>query len=212
MGRWDPDAEGRLKQAAFALYVERGYADVTVAEIAAAAGLTRRTFFRYFPDKREILFAGAHTFQAAVVTAVAEAPHDRALIDVLVTALAAGSAQLAVHRPYARGRRDLIASSLDLQERELAKMASLTTAVTAALYHRGATLLRARLVAHTGVAAFTTAYDRWLDDDQTAELPALIHQSLGELRDALHPHRAGAPRRRTGTGITAVVAPDVRSG
>ncbi len=212
MGRWDPDAEGRLKQAALALYLERGYADVTVAEIAAAAGLTRRTFFRYFPDKREILFAGAHTFQDAVVTAVTDAPHDRAPVDVLVTALAAGSAQLAVYRPFARGRRDLIASSLDLQERELAKMASLTTAVTTALYRRGATKLRARLVAHAGVAAFTTAYDRWLDDEQTADLPALIHQSLDELRDALHPRRAAAPRRRTATAIAPVVVHEVRSG
>ena len=59
MGRWEPDARGRLVKAAMELYGERGFEQTTVAEIAERAGLTERTFFRHFADKREVLFAGA---------------------------------------------------------------------------------------------------------------------------------------------------------
>jgi len=185
MGRWDPDAGGRLQQAALELYLERGYSDVTVAEIAESVGLTKRTFFRYFADKREVLFAGAQEFQAGVLTAVSEAAEDVAPIDVVVTALAGSGAQLAQYGQSARGRRDLIASSADLQERELIKMASLTKAVTEALRHRGADPLQASLTAQAGVAAFTTAYDRWIDQDGATDFPTLVHQCLDEYRRAI---------------------------
>jgi AcrR family transcriptional regulator len=185
MGRWDPDAGGRLQQAAMALYLERGYADVTVAEIAAAAGLTKRTFFRYFADKREVLFAGAPVFQAHVVEAVAGAPKHVPGIDAAVTALADGGAQLAQYGQYARARRDLIASSADLQERELIKMASLTTAIAGALRERGTDATRAHLTAQASVAAFTTAYDRWIDADGAGNLPALVQHTLDDLRSAI---------------------------
>ncbi len=168
-----------------ALYLERGYQEVTTAEIAERAGLKKRTFFRYFADKREVLFAGAEAFQAGVVTAVAEADEDVLPIDAVVTALADGGAQLAQYDEFARGRRDLIASSGDLQERELIKMASLTAAVAEALRARGVDALRATLTAQAGVAAFTTAYDRWIDEDGAPDFPALVHQSLDELRRAI---------------------------
>lgn len=184
MGRWDPDAEGRLKQAALALYLERGYPNVTVAQIATSVGLTKRTFFRYFPDKREVLFGGAQMFHSGVVAAVHGAADDLPPIDAVIAALVAGCEQLAPYRQFARGRRDLIASSTDLQERELSKMAALTEALTAALQDRGTEPLHASLTAHAGVVAFTTGYACWVDDD-TSELPALIHQSLQELRRAL---------------------------
>lgn len=171
-----------------ALYLERGYADVTVAEIAAAAGLTRRTFFRYFADKREVLFAGASAFEARVVAAVRAAPDGAAPIDAVVAGLADGGAELARYGPYARSRRDLIASSPDLQERELIKTASLTAAVTAALTVRGLARAQAHLTAQAGVTVFTTAYDRWIDEDGAVELPALLRQTLDDLRRAV---RAG---------------------
>jgi AcrR family transcriptional regulator len=185
MGRWDPNAGGRLQQAAMALYLERGYDDVTTAEIAERAGLKKRSFFRYFADKREVLFAGAEAFQAHVVAAVADADADVSPIDAVVAALAAGGAQLAQYGEFARGRRDLIASSADLQERELIKMASLTAAVAEALRHRRVDALRATLTAQAGVAAFTTAYERWIDEDGASDFPALVHQSLDELRRAI---------------------------
>jgi AcrR family transcriptional regulator len=68
MSRWEPDARGRLGQAAIELYVERGFDDTTVADIAERAGLTERTFFRHFADKREVLFAGQDEFQQLFVS------------------------------------------------------------------------------------------------------------------------------------------------
>jgi len=167
------------------LHLERGYGNVTVAEIAESAGLTKRTFFRHFPDKREVLFAGAQAFQDGVVAAIKQAADDGALIDLVVTALADSGTQLAQYGEFARSRRDLIASSADLQERELSKMASLTRAVAQALRERGADSLQASLTAQAGAAAFTTAYDRWIDEDGVLDFPALVHQSLEGLRRAI---------------------------
>ncbi len=185
MGRWDPDAGGRLQHAAASLYLERGYADVTVTEIAQRAGLTKRTFFRHFPDKREVFFAGAQQLQDGVVAAVAGAPEDVAPIDAAVDALAGSGAQLAQYGAFARWRRDLIASSTDLRERELIKLASLTAAVAEALRDRGVGAVPATLTAQAAVAVFTTAYDRWVDEDGASEFGALIHQSLDDLRRAI---------------------------
>ena len=74
MTRWEPDARGRLEQAALELYGERGFEQTTVAEIAKRAGLTERTFFRHFADKREVLFGGAGALQELLVSTVASAP------------------------------------------------------------------------------------------------------------------------------------------
>src|SRR5271165_7210629 len=89
MGRWEPDSRGRLEQAALALYGEHGFDNTTVAEIAARAGLTERTFFRYFADKRDVLFGGAGTLQHLLVGAVASAPDSAAPIDAIASALEA---------------------------------------------------------------------------------------------------------------------------
>ena len=188
MGRWDADAGGRLQRAAMALCLERGYDAVTVAEIAESAGLTKRTFFRHYADKREVLFAGAPAFEAGVVAAVSSAPDDVAPIDAVVAALAdTSAAQLAQWAQYARARRDLVASSADLRERALIKTASLTAAVAGALHRRGVPDLTATLAAHGGVAAFTVGYDRWVDGDGRADLRALVHQTLDELRTVVRP-------------------------
>ena len=187
MGRWEADARGRLQAAAMALYLERGFADVTVAEIAERAGLTKRTFFRHFADKREVFFSGAQLFGAAVVTAVEEAPEDVAPTEAVVRAFAVGGAQLAQYAEVQRQRRALLASSPDLQERELVKMAGLAASVVEALRRRGVDPAHASLAAHTGVAVFTVAYDRWVDDGATADLPALVHRTLDDLRLAITP-------------------------
>jgi hypothetical protein len=56
MGRWEPNVRGRLARAALVLSAEKGYDNTTVAEIAASAGVTERTFYRYFADKADALF------------------------------------------------------------------------------------------------------------------------------------------------------------
>src|SRR6476646_1043353 len=104
MGRWEPNARGRLEQAALELYVERGYEQTTVAEIAERAGLTERTFFRHFADKREVLFAGAGALQELLVTAVAGAPDAVAPLEAVAAALEAAGALLQERREYSRRR------------------------------------------------------------------------------------------------------------
>src|SRR5579862_3953814 len=127
MGRWEPNARGRLEQAALALYGERGFEHTTVAEIAARAGLTERTFFRYFTDKREVLFWGAGTLREVLVIAVAAAPASAAPIDAVADALEAAGALLQERRDSARQRQAVIAASTELRERELIKLASLAS-------------------------------------------------------------------------------------
>ncbi|QXG77699.1 TetR/AcrR family transcriptional regulator [Modestobacter sp. L9-4] len=187
MGRWEADARGRLQQAAMSLYLERGFDDVTVAEIAETAGLTKRTFFRHFADKREVFFSGAQLFEAGVLASVEQAAEDASPMDAVIGAFAAAGAQLAEYADFQRQRRALIASSTDLQERELVKMADLAGRVVEVLLRRGAGSDQARLAAHTGVAVFTVAYDRWVDEGATADLPALVRRTLEELRLAITP-------------------------
>src|SRR5580704_2733298 len=105
MGRWEPDARGRLERAALALFGERGFEHTTVAEIAKRAGLTERTFFRHFADKREVLFAGASELQELLVSAVADAPDSLAPIEVVAAALRAAGARLQERRDHARQRQ-----------------------------------------------------------------------------------------------------------
>src|SRR6267143_16262 len=139
MTRWEPDSRGRLEQAALALFGERGFENTTVAEIAARAGLTERTFFRYFADKREVLFSGAGTLQEVLVSAVASAPDSTAPIDAVAAALEAAGALLQERREFARQRQTVITANTELQERELIKLATLAAALAEALRRRGAT-------------------------------------------------------------------------
>ena len=167
-----------------ALFRERGYADVTVAEIAARARLTKRTFFNHFADKREVLFAGAQAFEASVVQYLTEADDDLDPIDAAVAALARGGLDLAHYGDSAHARRELIASSPDLQERELIKMASLAAAIAEALRRRRVPSRIATFAAQAAVAIFTAAYDDWADDT-TADFSALMQRSLSDLRQAI---------------------------
>src|SRR5882757_6173523 len=129
MARWEPDSRGRLEQAALALFGERGFENTTVAEIAARAGLTERTFFRYFADKREVLFSGSGILQDLLVSAVASAPDASAPIDAIAAALETAGARLQERREFAWQRQTVIAANAELQERELIKLASLAAAL-----------------------------------------------------------------------------------
>src|SRR6266699_81044 len=129
MGRWEPNARGRLEQAAMELFIERGFEQTTVAEIAKRAGLTERTFFRYFADKREVLFSGAAALQKLLVEGVAGAPRSAAPMNAVAAALEAASASFERRRAFARQRQALIISHPQLQERELIKLSSLSAAI-----------------------------------------------------------------------------------
>ena len=171
------DGRIRLSQAALELFRERGYDRTTAAEIAARAGMTERTFFRHFPDKREVLFDGEAVLRSALTAAIAGAPDGLAPLDLLFGAFGSVLPLLEASRSFAKPRQDVIAATPALAERELAKRAALADAMTAALRARGVDDLRATLAARTGMTAFAQATIAWLDD------PAI---ELGERLDLAH--------------------------
>jgi AcrR family transcriptional regulator len=182
MGRWEPNARGRLMQAAYELYGERGFEETTVAEIAARAGLTERTFFRHFADKREVLFAGADALQELLVSAVAEAPTSLPPIDAAAAGLEAAGAFIQEGGDLSRQRQAIIATSAELRERELIKLASLGAALAEALRGRGVEDTAASLIAEAGIAVFKVAFERYVGETDGQDFPRLIRESLDELR------------------------------
>jgi AcrR family transcriptional regulator len=189
MSRWGPDADNRLYQSAMQLILERGYDQVTVAEIAEHAGLKKRSFFRYFADKREVLFAGAADFENAVVEAVRAAPMTVTPIDAVMTALAEGGTGLTNWGEPARQRQRIVATSRELRERELIKLDALTTAVAQTLRQRGVEDLTATLVTQVGVAAFVTAFRQWAEADEPEDFSSLMDEALKRVRAAIcDPH------------------------
>ncbi len=182
MSRWEPDARGRLERAALELYGERGFEQTTVAEIAARAGLTERTFFRHFADKREVLFAGAGILQDLLVSTLTRTPDSAAPIDAVAAALEAAGALLQERRDYARQRQAVIAANVDLQERELIKLASLASALAGTLRQRGVRDPAASLAAEAGIAVFRIAFELWVSEASQADLPQLIRESFDELK------------------------------
>ena len=193
MARWQPDAHGRLQEAALALYGERGFENTTVADIAERAGLTKRTFFRYFTDKREVLFGGAAALQELFVREVAGAPASASPLDAVTAALEAAGSMFEERREYAARRQQIIAANPELQERELIKLASLAAAVAEALRARGVGDPAAMLAAETGITVFRVAFERWVDAANTQDLRRLILGSLDDLRAVTAPSVAAAP-------------------
>ena len=137
MGRWQPDAPLRLQQAAMELFLEKGYEGTTVAEIAKRAELTQRTFFRYFADKREVLFFGTERFEAAVVDGIRDQKAPDPLERVVATFEAVAAGHFDSRAEAVRRRRSIIQSSPELQEREGQKMGRIVEQASALLVAQG---------------------------------------------------------------------------
>ena len=182
MGRWEPDARGRLERAAYELFDERGYEQTTVAEIARRAGLTERTFFRHYADKREVLFSGQALLNETFVGSVLGAPPDATPLDAVAAGLDATAGFFAGRHPGSRARQAVIAATPELQERELTKMASLAAAVADALRRRGVPEPAASLTAEAGIAVFRVTFERWVAAAEEQDFAALLRESLAELR------------------------------
>jgi AcrR family transcriptional regulator len=185
MPRWEPCAEDRLREAALELFLEHGYDNVTVAQITERAGLTRRTFSRYFTDKRDVLFAGSERFPAALAHSVRHADDTLSPFEALLTALVDVADGLADQAPLAAQRRAVVQASPELQERGRTKFAAATEAVADALRDRGTAESQATLLAQVGVAIFRTAFERWTDQPDDIGLPARIRQAAAELAAGL---------------------------
>jgi AcrR family transcriptional regulator len=181
MPRSGAEARRRLQQAALELYRERGFDQTTTAEIAARAGVNERTFFRHFPDKREVLFDGEADLRTELVESVAAAPEGFPPLEILLWAFRRAERMLEDNRPFSEPRLAVIAATPTLRERELAKAASLTDAVAAALRQRGVAGRLADLAAQAGWAAFHQAVQAWLDDS-TQSLDAHLSAAFDDLR------------------------------
>lgn len=183
MGRWEPDAEGRFRLAALEMFAEVGYEQTTVAAIAERAGLTPRTFFRHFADKREVLFAGSQLLQESMVSALAGAPVDATAMDALAFALQApGDFFDEQRRGYARLRASVIAANGELHERELIKLARLSAALAEALRARGVGEPDASLVAEAGIAVFRVAFAQWVGVTERRSYSDIVGASLARLK------------------------------
>jgi AcrR family transcriptional regulator len=163
------------------LYVERGFDQTTVAEIAERAGLTKRTFFRHYADKRDVLFAGTAPLREVVVRAITEAPASLPPFTVVMLGLRA-AAQMVQERPEdVKMRQAVIDAHLELQERELVKLAALAGDMATALGERGLGIWPARLVAEAGMAAFRVAFARWIAGSAEGSLAQAVQESMEEL-------------------------------
>jgi AcrR family transcriptional regulator len=182
MGRWQPDARGRLAQAALDLYAERGFEQTTVAEIAERAGLTERTFFRHFADKREVLFGGSEELQEHMVRAVIEAPESAAPIDAVGAAVQAAATELQERREFSLRRQAAISANPGLVERELIKLATLASALAEALRKRGTPEPAASLAGEAGIAVFRVSFERWITTPGDPDFPDLAREFFAELR------------------------------
>jgi len=183
MGRWEPDARGRLEQAALELYGERGFEATTVADIAERAGLTERTFFRYFADKREVLFWGAAELRDTLERAVREAPAPFAPMNAVVAALRAVADELFEgRRERVRQRQAIVVANRELQERELIKLATLSAALADALRARGVAGADAHLAAEAGIVVLKVAFERWVSAASERRLADIVAEAASELR------------------------------
>jgi AcrR family transcriptional regulator len=190
MARWEPGARERLVVAAVDLFTEQGYDATTVAQIAERAGVTKSTFFRHFPDKRELLVAGQETLSRLLAEGIADAPADASPLQAVAAGLErASSAMGAMSRELAPRLRAAVAASAELQERDALKSVSLAAAMTSALVARGTPDPTAALAGELGLLAFKRGYARWTQDDQgdpdgQDELAAYALAALDELRAA----------------------------
>jgi AcrR family transcriptional regulator len=184
MARWQPNASERLVLAALDLFAQQGYENTTVIEIAERAGLTKSTFFRYFADKREVLFGG-DTMSGLLVEGIAAAPDAATPLEAVANALdAGGEAFTPARRAFSTRRRAVIAANPELQEREALKGLGLTASMTDALKRRGVPDLTACVAAQLGVLALKIAYERWSDTTNGDEFSKVARRTLSELQTA----------------------------
>ena len=187
MARWEPNARERLVRAAVDLFTEQGYEATTVTQIAdRAGGLTKTTFFRHFPDKREVLFAGQETHVRLLTDGIAAAPADATPLEAVGTALDA------LTDSFTDDRRDLgarltvlIAANTELLERSVYKSTVLAAAMAQGLRKRDVPERTANLAAEIGMAAFNEAFTHWGDPADRRALREHAREALDGMRAAV---------------------------
>lgn len=182
MGRWKPGAGDRLREAALSLYLERGFEQTTVADIAERAGVTARTFFRHFADKREVLFDDSSALQEKSLAALEGLPTTTSALDAVAAVLETVAQTVGGDRELARKRQAVIMANADLRERELIKLTSLSTALADRLRQRGTGDIEASLAAETSIVVFRVAFSRWVTATDDQVLQDIMRETLDRLR------------------------------
>lgn len=182
MARWSPDARERLECAAVELFTEQGFAATTVPEITARAGLTTRTFFRHFADKREVLFADAE-IPDFVAGLMADAPASVEPMALIVGGLqSVAETRFDGRRDDIRARRAIVRSDDGLRERELRKRAAMSEAIRDGFVARGVASAKAALIAEISVSVLAVSMDQWLDQDTERPLFEIIRETFDSLK------------------------------
>jgi AcrR family transcriptional regulator len=186
VARWEPNTRERLVRAALDLFAEQGYDATTVTEIAERSGVTKMTFFRHFPDKREVLFAAGQEIHSRILAdAIAAAPGSAAPLEAVAAAVEALSATFTEdRREFSARLRPVIDASSELRERSASKHLGLVAATSEALEKRGVPELTAGLAAELGLRAFDRGFAQWADPANHQPLTELTRQSLDEIRAA----------------------------
>lgn len=182
MARWEQGTAERLQRAALELFATRGYEQTTATEIAQSVGLTERTFFRHFSDKREVLFHGQQLLEQAFLAGVEAAPPDASPIQIVARALQSATAFFPdERRPHSRARQAVIDQNPALQERERHKLAAIATTIADALRSRGVNDVAATLAAESGATVFAVAFTQWICPDEQRSLSDIAAAVLREL-------------------------------
>ena len=183
MVRWEPGTAQRLQRAALDLFASRGFEQTTAAEIAQSVGLTERTFFRHFSDKREVLFDGQQRLVQVFIDGARSAPPEASAIEAVEAALSNAASFFAEERrPFSRKRQQVIDQNPALQERERNKLADLAAALADALRARGASEMAATLAAQSGATVFGIAFRQWIREDEDRTFAAIQAEVFAELR------------------------------
>ncbi|MGW7537094.1 TetR/AcrR family transcriptional regulator [Amycolatopsis sp. NPDC054798] len=164
MARWEGNTRNRLEQAALELFEEQGYDRTTVAQIAQRANLTERSFYRWFADKREVLFGGSQELEAEFAAAIGSVPPGTAALPTLLAAFATAPR---VFRPreFLLRRAAVIAANPPLRERKLIKLVTISETLTSALLERGIEPETARLATDLGLSVLRLATERWMAEE-----------------------------------------------
>ena len=182
MSRWRPGARERLERAALELFAEQGFAATTVPEITARAGLTTRTFFRHFADKREVLFGGPEV-PALAAGMIADAPTSLDPVTLIFGGLqTVAETRFEGRREDLRERRAIIRSDDGLRERDRRKRGEVSEAIRTGLAGRGVPATTAALLGEITVTLLYVALDEWLDTDDDRTLFEVILETLGVLQ------------------------------
>lgn len=212
MPRWEHGSEDRLKNASMELFDEQGFENTSVIEIAERARVTTRTFFRYFSDKREVLFAGSDDLRAALVDKILRAPDVAEPLQVVTGALAEFNWESLGSKDTLRRRQAVIAANPELLERDLIKHHSIAVGLTDALRQRRVDPDIARLSAHVGIQIFSTAYELWLEADGEANLPTISENVMSLLAIVVPANSMPPSLRVRSAGLPPIKQPKRRAG